>query len=75
MDDAAVKVIHCPTCLKRRRFFAWFQDWYGWHFTCLSCGDQWAEGERLTRPFCPGWRKANIDHAKKQMAEWKARQK
>ena len=58
----------CPTCKRRTQFWGWFQEWYGWHITCLSCGDAWQDGEMLPRPFCPGWRRDRIVAAKKDRA-------
>lgn len=64
-----VGISFCPTCKSRRKFFGWFQDWYGWHITCLKCGDQWQDGERLERPFMPKWRQKSIESAKRMMRE------
>lgn len=50
-DGEARRVMFCPTCKRRRRFYGWFQEWYGWTITCCHCGDKWADGERLERPF------------------------
>lgn len=55
---------YCPNCSKRTTFFAWFQEWYGWHSTCLNCGDKWQDADACERPFERGWRKANIAEAK-----------
>ena len=65
-------VAYCPTCKRRRRFLAQFQDYYGWQSTCLSCGDQWQDSERLERPFYPRWRQKNIAKAKQQWKEYRA---
>lgn len=54
----------CPTCGRRRTMFASLQEWYGWHVTCLACGESWQDGERCSRPFVPGWRRRNIAAAK-----------
>lgn len=64
IEDVRLVRSHCPNCNKRRYFVAWFQDWYGWHDTCLACGDQWADGEFIDRPFRPHWRKDNIESAR-----------
>ena len=56
----------CPICKVRSVFLSWFTDWYGWDSVCLRCGDQWADGELLPRPFARGWRQSNIEHAKKR---------
>jgi len=64
-------VLWCPTCQKRRRMLAQFQDWYGWYTTCLSCGDQWNDGEMLERPFAPRWRSKNTQEAKETWAIYK----
>jgi len=58
----------CPTCGKWTRFMGFFYEWYGWHETCLRCGDKWSDGELLERPFMRGWRAKNIEAAKK---EWR----
>jgi len=42
-----------------------FYEWYGPYWTCLRCGDAYTDDERLPRPFAPGWRKENIEGAKK----------
>jgi hypothetical protein len=55
----------CPTCGKRRFFVGWFEDWYGWYFTCLRCGERFADGEMMERPFTPKWRQHNIESIKK----------
>jgi len=57
----------CPVCLKRANILYEFYEWYGWHVTCLRCGDQWEDGELLSRPFRPGWRKENIARAKERL--------
>ena len=54
----------CPTCARWTRFIGLFYEWYGWHETCLRCGDQWSDGELLERPFARGWRQCSIDAAK-----------
>ena len=56
---------YCSNCDARRTFVMWFQEWYGWHVTCLGCGEQWQDGERLDRPFERGWRQQNIETARK----------
>lgn len=71
IEEQKVKIQRCPTCKKRRKFYAYFQEWYGWTMTCLGCGEMWADGEMLGRPFMPGWRKDNIRRAKKRIAEMK----
>ena len=59
----------CPTCRKVRTFAFRDYEWYGRHQTCLTCGDQWSDGERLPRRFRPGWREENIRRAKKMLRE------
>lgn len=61
---------YCPTCSRRCPTLEWFQEWYGWHTTCLRCGDQWQNGELLPRPFCPRWRERNIREALRRWREW-----
>lgn len=53
---AVRRIMHCPTCQKRRRFSGFDQLWYGTTWTCLGCGDAWCGSERLPRPFRPRWR-------------------
>lgn len=55
----------CPCCNKRSVLLAWFYEWYGASVVCLRCGDRWADGERLPRPFARGWRKDSIESARK----------
>lgn len=62
----------CPTCKRRTTFFAAHVPWFGWRFTCLACGDKWEDGERLQRPFMPGWRQENVRIAKKQRTQARA---
>lgn len=52
-------VIDCPTCDRPRRAFAAFYEWYGATVTCAGCGEQWADGERVPRPFYRNWRADN----------------
>lgn len=60
-DMEEVWVMRCPSCKRRKaKFYGWFQEWYGWHNTCLECGEQFADGKWLERPWCPGWREENI---------------
>lgn len=53
----------CSTCERRTTFVGALYHWYGWLLTCLSCGEQWEDGERLARPFQRAWRVANIQRA------------
>jgi hypothetical protein len=50
------RVLHCPTCKRRRRFSGRDATWYGVTWTCCACGESFGDGERLARPFKPGWR-------------------
>lgn len=64
------KIVHdCPTCGKPTDFLAEYFKWYGPSLTCLECGDAWGDGERLPRPFAPGWRKKRIEAAKARLAK------
>ena len=58
---------HCPTCKGERPMLMQFEVWYGWYTTCLGCGERWGDGERLPRPFAPGWRKHSIQRALAQL--------
>jgi hypothetical protein len=60
----------CPTCGRWTRFVGFFYEWYGWHETCLRCGDQWSCGELLERPFRPRWRKESIAQARAAAHSW-----
>ncbi len=55
----------CQTCRQRRWFLVSAYIWYPTNWTCLRCGDTWGDGERLPRPFKPGWRKESVTHAKR----------
>jgi hypothetical protein len=61
-------VIDCPTCERPRRMYGFFAEWYGYTWTCAGCGDAWADGERLQRPFAPGWRRRNIESTRLALA-------
>ena len=67
-----VRILRCPTCARRRRMWAWFQEYYGWHITCLTCGDAWQDGEMCPRSFARGWRAASVAAARRMMAEARA---
>ena len=65
-----IKWVPCPTCICRKGkrkspMVLALYAWYGTDWTCLRCGERWAEDEMLERPFAPAWRKANIEAAKK----------
>ena len=64
---ASRKVLHCPTCKKRRRFVVRSFVWYSTIATCCACGDAWSDGYRLPRPFKPNWRAEAAARAK---ADW-----
>jgi hypothetical protein len=61
-------VLDCPTCERPRRMLARFQEWYGWTHTCAGCGEMWSDGEQHERPFAPGWRRQNREHARAVLA-------
>ena len=58
----------CPVCERPRRMLGRFAEWYGTTWTCSGCGDEWGDGERLERPFSPGWRSRNILQARQKLA-------
>lgn len=68
VDSEYRRVLHCPTCKRRRRFYVWAQDWYDPVATCCACGDAWSGGERLMRPACRGWRQERSAWAKRAYA-------
>ena len=63
-DRAAIQRHACPTCGRRTYFTMTSTPWYGPTHTCLRCGDTWQEGERLERPFAPGWRARAVQAAR-----------
>jgi hypothetical protein len=63
------RVMHCPTCDRRRRFACRFEAWYGVEVTCLGCGDRWCDGERAERPFMRGWRQESIARARRNWTD------
>ncbi len=63
-DHQRLVYTRCPTC-NANTFRACFHvPWYGWDSTCLRCGERWEDGERLSRPFMPRWRKLSIQRAR-----------
>lgn len=67
MDERCV-VVDCPTCERPRRMFSRYFEWYGASVTCAGCGEEWHDGQRAERPFCPGWRKQNREYAINNLA-------
>lgn len=66
--DAFALVIDCPTCCRQRRALGRMYEWHGAWVTCAGCGDEWNDGERMGRPFAPGWRRVNIERARAGLA-------
>jgi len=71
MDDMKITRDYCPDCKKRSYFFNFYQEWYGWHSTCLRCGRQYADGEWIHLEFSRFARKQNIESARRC---WRERQ-
>lgn len=67
-SDTFCMLNYCPTCERPRRMLGQFQEWYGTTWTCCGCGDRWTDNEPHDRPFCPGWRRANIERARAVLA-------
>ena len=67
-STAFAAVNDCSTCQRPRRMLGLRYEWHGTTWTCAGCGDEWADGERLERPFCPGWRRKNIEYARAKLA-------
>jgi len=59
-SKATAEIRDCPDCKRRSVFVALFTEWYGWSQTCLRCGRNWQDGERMALPFC---RTARADSA------------
>lgn len=66
--DRAITATVCPDCKKHTRMLQFFQEWYGWHSTCLRCGREWDDGEWMPLDFRRGVRQDNISSAK---ARWR----
>jgi hypothetical protein len=64
--DRRVSRTVCLDCQKPTRMLSFFQEWYGWHSTCIRCGRQWDGGEWLSLEFRRGVRKANVENAKRR---------
>lgn len=58
----------CPVCGPAAMFYEAHTPWYGWDASCLRCGERYADGGSLARPFCPQWRELNIEAARRQAA-------
>lgn len=54
----------CPDCGAKTLMLSFFQEWYGWHSTCIKCGRQWEDGEWLALPFMRGARAKSVAEAK-----------
>ena len=53
----------CPVCKHDAHLVGATQDWYDTTWTCCRCGDSWAGGELLPRPFQRYWRRRSIASA------------
>lgn len=53
----------CPTCQQRRRMTGAFQLYYSVIWTCCTCGDGFADGQRLPRRW-------SVKDAAKAQARW-----
>ena len=72
-ESVIIRRLECMGCgYKDRLFVTTMEEWYGQRGTCLRCGEQFADGEWLARPFMRGWRKKNIENAKKLFRKFKA---
>lgn len=51
-------ITRCPTCECKTEMVIQFPNnpFYGPTIGCTKCGESWADGERLPRPFYRGWR-------------------
>lgn len=67
-DHVWEQVNPCPTCASEQPMVGAAQEWYGTTWTCLGCGDRFADGERLERPFAPKWREKRIVEARALLA-------
>ena len=63
-------VIKCWHCRQRRRVLAKYQDYYGWDCTCLTCGAEWADGERRPLSRSANSRQKVVDKAKATWAKY-----
>jgi hypothetical protein len=61
------RIGRCFNCKRRRRIAGLDAAWYGAIWTCCACGDSWADGEVLPRPFKPRWRE---EATKQARATW-----
>jgi hypothetical protein len=62
-------ITYCPTCRGRRRTVVRLALWYDPVVTCCGCGDSWAGGELVERPFMRGWRKQAVERAVRDWAD------
>lgn len=66
VTNRAISSGHCPDCKRNSRFVSFFQDWFGWHSTCLRCGRSWDDGEWLPLEFERASRRKSVERAKKR---------
>lgn len=71
--DASANIFRsqCPTCERQTYLVDFFVEWYGSEVVCLKCGERWMDGERMERPFKPGWRQDSIRRAKARYRRFK----
>lgn len=71
-DSKIVVERECGSCQTDARLFCEHVPWYGWTVTCLSCGEEWQDGERMPRPFERGWREKRIAEAEHRLRAWES---
>lgn len=54
------RYLWCPTDECTTEMVVRDEGWYGLTKMCCKCGDSWSDGERLSRPFKPGWRAERV---------------
>lgn len=54
----------CPTCERITEQVTRYEVWYDPQTWCTRCGDSWAGGELVARPFARGWRRDAVRWAR-----------
>jgi hypothetical protein len=62
-ESTFTKIYTCPSEEAQREFYCEVTPYLGIRATCLSCGDEWIDGERTARPFIRNWRMERIQKA------------
>lgn len=63
------RILWCPVCECTREMVVAYYRWYDTTVMCCGCGDAWAGGALLPRPFARSWRHRAVLRYRRLYAE------